>query len=704
MYEIVDRERSGGNRFGRYIVRFYTNCVGVKRLYLVSSFTSYIPGRFVMRRSGDICDVWTRLWEGYYPYFFVDSLFDVYEDDNPNKIEMNFLDRRIKASIADVGIERLKRSLEEGGLHPDYIEHVETDPVFLSRYIDKIVIRLRALKNEVRDVDVIAIDYEGGRRIYNMEKFFTDDYYDYFETYVNKDLARYIFTLDLGNKKVFYGYNGFEDTRYIEPRKIFGYPRKTWWIGTIYYLIFPDSFYNADPNNDPPNKISPEIIPRPRGFLGGDLKGVIEKIDHLKKLGIEAIYMTPIHLSPSYHRYDVSDYFSIDPYLGDENDLKRLIEKAHLEDIKIIIDLVSHHASPCIKEMIEILREGKRSRFWRWFRFIINDLDELDEETRELFREFILKRCEEVPERLREKKPFYETFLGTWRMINWNHDEEEVINFFRAYVRYWLSLGIDGLRIDVAHGIPDHSIENIFKELRTFGEDKILILEIMNDITNYELGINSVSAMNYDLYNMSLRFFVNKEIDAYEYVKSLNKIYSKLPIYTANSLYNLLSSHDTPRIYTVINKDIRLLKIMYTLLFIIYGSPSIYYGDEIGMEGGGDPDNRRAMIWDEKLWNREIYEHIKKLIKLRKKFETLRIGFTRLYPIDRDTLVIKRFLDEESIIGVFTRENIRRRYLVIKPSQIKIRYPEKRFVIDLREGYRVLRHRSSRPRYVEVLL
>jgi glycosidase len=400
----------------------------------------------------------------------------------------------------------------------------------------------------------------------------------------------------------------------------------------------------------------------------------------------------------------VSDYFSIDPYLGDENDLKRLIEKAHLEDIKIIIDLVPHHASPCIKEMIEILREGKRSRLWRWFRFIINDLDELDEETRELFREFILKRCEEVPEKLREKKPFYETFLGTWRMINWNHDEEEVINFFRAYVRYWLSLGIDGLRIDVAHGIPDHSIENIFKELKTFGEDKILILEIMNDITNYELGINSDSAMNYDLYNMSLRFFVNKEIDAYEYVKSLNKIYSKLPIYTANSLYNLLGSHDTPRIYTVINKDIRLLKIMYTLLFIIYGSPSIYYGDEIGMEGGGDPDNRRAMIWNEKLWNKEIYEHIKRLIKLRKEIETLRIGFTRLYPIDRDTLVIKRFLDEESIIGVFTRERFRRRYLVIKPSQIKIRYPEKRLVIDLREGYRVLRHRSSRPRYVEVLL
>jgi glycosidase len=203
---------------------------------------------------------------------------------------------------------------------------------------------------------------------------------------------------------------------------------------------------------------------------------------------------------------------------------------------------------------------------------------------------------------------------------------------------------------------------------------------------------------------MSLRFFVNKEIDAYEYVKSLNKIYSKLPIYTANSLYNLLGSHDTPRIYTVINKDIRLLKIMYTLLFIIYGSPSIYYGDEIGMEGGGDPDNRRAMIWDEKLWNREIYEHIKRLIKLRKRFETLRIGFARLYPINRDTFVIKRFLDEESVIGLFTRERFIRRYLVIKSSQIEIRYPEKRLVIDLREGYRVLRHRSSRPRDVEVLL
>ncbi len=704
MYEIMGRERSGEKRFGRYIVRFFTKCVGVGRLYLVSSFTSFFPGRVLMRRSNDVCDAWIRVWEGRYPYFYVDSLYNVYEDDNPNKISFSFMGRSINASVAEVGVDRLKKALSEGGVHPEYIEHVENDPVFLSRYIDGVLVRLRALRGEVKDAEVVTIDYDMRRRIYPMEKFFRDDYYDYFEAYVNKDLVRYIFTLDLGNKKIFYGYNGFEDTRYIEPRNIHGFKRRFWWMGAVYYLIFPDSFYNADPSNDPPNKISQEAIPRPRGFLGGDLRGIIEKLDYLKKLGVEVIYMTPIHPSPSYHRYDIIDYFSIDPYLGALEDLKTLLERAHSNNIRVVIDLVPHHASPCFIRMMDLLREGRRSRFWRWFRFTVNDLDEVDKEVLEQFREFISKKCSELPEGLVGRKPFYETFLGTWRMINWNHDEEDVINYFRAYVRYWLDLGVDGFRIDVAHGIPDRFIEEIYRELRSFGDEKILILEIMNNLTNYELGINSISAMNYDLYNILINFFLNRGIDAFELAKALNDIYVKLPIYTINSLYNLLGSHDTPRILTVLNRNIRLLKILYTFLFVIYGSPSIYYGDEIGLEGGGDPDNRRAMIWDENKWNKEIYEHVKRLIDLRRKYSTLRIGFTRILPIDKDTLIIKRFFGEESIIGIFTREILRYRYLVIRPSKIKIRFPEKTIRIDIGDGYRVIRHRSSRPREIEILV
>ncbi|MGC9009827.1 MAG: glycoside hydrolase family 13 protein [Sulfolobales archaeon] len=704
MYQIIRREEFGKNRYGRYIVRFATKCVGEGNLYLVSTFTSFFPGREIMKRLNDTCETYVKLWEGVYPYVYVDSLFNQYTDpDNPDATEIDLLGTRLKASIARVGIDDLEKALKEGGIHPQYIEHDENNPAYVARYLDKTIVRIRSLRGEVVDGYLISIGRDGSRRIFGLEKIFSDKYYDYFEAYADKDLSQYIFQLDLGNKRSFYGFNGLGSEDPIQPKIIYGYSEKQWWMGAIYYLIFPDSFYNYDPSNDPPDKVSPEAIPRPRGFLGGDLKGVTMKLDYLSRLGVEAIYLTPIHASPSYHRYDIIDYMSIDPYLGTLDDFKELVNEAHKRGIRIVLDMVPHHASPCINYVVEAFSRGSDSPYWKWFKFIIKDPGEIDDETRNLFIEFLKSGCKKLPEKLKEKKSFFEGFYRSWHMISWNHDNEEVIQFFKQYARYWLSMGVDGFRVDVAHGVPDFFLEAVFNEIKKFGDDKVFILEIMNNLDNYLLGLNSLSAMNYDLLGLIHRFFVSREIDAYGFSQYLNRLYFRLPVYVANSLYNLLSSHDTPRIYTVLNKNTRLLKILYVFLFTIYGSPSIYYGDEIGMEGGPDPDNRRAMIWDETRWNKEILDHVMKLIDLRKKYGVLRYGFTRVGAVKSDIIYVKRFFDDEEIIGLFSRE-IGRRRLSLRSKLLGLRGYERILEIDLSRGYALMRVRRSVPREIEFIL
>ena len=688
MYKVLGREILGEKRLGRYLVEFSFKCPDEnKRYYLVSSFTAFFPGRVEMRREDDSCKTVVLLREGNYPYVFIDSAWNLYLDqDNQLIIEKD----KTKYSLARVGIDDVEKALREDSLLPEHVIHVERDPAYLSRFLDQVIIRIKIIRNKIRKV-YLGVLRDDREILYDMEHVYRDNFFDYYEIFLQESFDKYIFYLNPRgeDKLVSFGRDGLYDAKYFEITDLRGVDTPLWWLGAIYYQIFPDSFYNYDPSNDPPEKISIDEIPRKRGYLGGDLRGIIEKIDYLRDLGIEAIYLTPIFKSPSYHRYDVVDYLSIDPYLGTISDFLDLVREARERDIRIILDVVPNHVSPCSDFFKKAIELGSGSDYWEMFRFYVKDLGSVDQDILEALKEYIYKNsCRKIPEKLQVEKLFFERFYKTPAMARWDHDNTKVTNLFREILRKWIDRGVDGFRIDVGHGLPDEFLEKMYLETKTYGGlSKVFIIELTGDSTHYPLGVISDSAMNYRLYWDTLDFFVYRNIDAYDFVAKLYEQYFYHPYHVIVSMYNFASTHDTPRIITLA-RDIETVKNIYAFIFIAPGSPAIYYGDEIGLEGGSDPDNRRYMIWDENKWNKDLRNYIKKLIELRKRYSILRIGRVKYVALDRDSVAVIRYIENRAVAGIFSRNIAKRTYQLDLRSML--RGSSKKLFVELDRGRRVI--------------
>jgi len=637
------RPRLGRKRFGEPIVTFSIPWPEkAKRLYLASEFTSYFPGRFELKKEGNRGSVSLKIWEGIYKYFYFDNYYNVltdFEVEDHEFIKIYPFDTL--SSIANIGLQDLRDSIKNG-LSDELIIHDETMPSFISKLGNRYHIRIFTIKDQIDDIYLMFFNGKSWNEI-KAEKVYSDNYRDYYEAIADNDIKAYKFKLIIDNREKYFGFDGFDDDKpfYVSD----GEKEIPWYVGTIYYLIFPDSFLSKDFDYK-------ERLPTK---IGGKIDDIINKIDYIKDLGIETIYLTPIYVSPSYHRYDVIDHFNVDPNLGGNEKFKDLIEKAHKKGLKIVIDIVAHHTSPCAKEFKEALRDFNSEKK-NWYRFLVEDLKEVNEETMNFFKNYIDNNCQKLPKELKSLKPFYESFFNLWSMPKLNHNNIDVDNHFCEIVKRWLSFGVDGIRVDVAHGIPDKSME-FLKECAHREKESVTIMEIMGNSSDFPLGKIADSAMNYEIREKIIKFLIN-EISAYELSEHLNKQYMKLPVNVSNSMYNLLGSHDTPRIINVLGYDVDKVKRAYVIMYSIYGSPSIYYGDEIGLSGQKDPDNRKPMIWNENKWNKEIYLLIKELNKIRLNNSTLKYGSFVSNALNNDGLIIKRRFKKDEIIAYISRKEI----------------------------------------------
>ncbi|PMP90810.1 MAG: hypothetical protein C0171_04235 [Caldisphaera sp.] len=637
------RPRLGRKRFGEPIVTFSIPWPEkAKRLYLASEFTSYFPGRFELKKEGNRGSVSLKIWEGIYKYFYFDNYYNVltdFEVEDHEFIKIYPFDTL--SSIANIGLQDLRDSIKNG-LSDELIIHDETMPSFISKLGNRYHIRIFTIKDQIDDIYLMFFNGKSWNEI-KAKKVYSDNYRDYYEAIADNDIKAYKFKLIIDNREKYFGFDGFDDDKpfYVSDRE----KEIPWYVGTIYYLIFPDSFLSKDFDYK-------ERLPTK---IGGKIDDIINKIDYIKDLGIETIYLTPIYVSPSYHRYDVIDHFNVDPNLGGNEKFKDLIEKAHKKGLKIVIDIVAHHTSPCAKEFKEALRDFNSEKK-NWYRFLVEDLKEVNEETMNFFKNYIDNNCQKLPQELKSLKPFYESFFNLWSMPKLNHNNIDVDNHFCEIVKRWLSFGVDGIRVDVAHGIPDKSME-FLKECAHRLKESVTIMEIMGNSSDFPLGKIADSAMNYEIREKIIKFLIN-EISAYELSEHLNKQYMKLPVNVSNSMYNLLGSHDTPRIINVLGYDVDKVKRAYVIMYSIYGSPSIYYGDEIGLSGQKDPDNRKPMIWNENKWNKEIYLLIKELNKIRLNNSTLKYGSFVSNALNNDGLIIKRRFKKEEIIAYISRKEI----------------------------------------------
>ncbi len=377
-------------------------------------------------------------------------------------------------------------------------------------------------------------------------------------------------------------------------------PDPAWLENTVFYQIFPERFYNGDPSNDP-SPITPwGEKPGLFNFFGGDLAGIRKKIPYLKELGVNALYLNPIFDAPSNHKYDTRDYLRISPDFGDFRTYISMLKELHRSGMRLILDGVFNHTGDQFWAFRDVMRQGKSSPFHQWYncRFPV----------------------------IQSPKPNYDCWWGFKTLPKLNYGDREVIRYILRVVAFWTLTGIDGWRLDVPNEVRA-DFWPIFRRLvKTLNPDAYIVGEIWEDAAYWLQGDKFDSVMNYPLRDLIISFFAKKEISANLFDQRLTALRSRYSLKTMMSMFNLLGSHDTQRFLTICRGERR--KMLQALLFLLTypGVPVIYYGDEIGMTGEKDPDCRKTMIWDEKLWDKEIFTATKDLIKLRKEKLALRRG------------------------------------------------------------------------------
>lgn len=403
--------------------------------------------------------------------------------------------------------------------------------------------------------------------------------------------------------------------------------------GEIVYQIFPDRFNKSQKNKDRKGLKEWGSEVDGKCFMGGDLQGIIDKIDYISGLGIEAIYLNPIFESPSNHKYDTIDYYKIDDSFGNLQDFKNLIEVCHKNNIKLIIDGVFNHTNPGFFAFKDILENGEKSIYKDWYT-IFNYPVEVS------------------------AQPNYRSFCGVSDMPQLNGANKDVQKYITGVVKYWESFGIDGLRLDVPYFINDKMLEEIRKCSNLYIVGEIWGLG-KKFVPKYFDGV-----MNYSFRDLIKRAVVNRAVEASIFIDEwhyIEETYGE----NIHCCFNMSGSHDTERIYNYCNGDIEKEKMFYAFLFLFPGMPLIYYGDEIGMKGENDPYCRRTMEWDSSKWNKDIYEYIKDLIQLRKSNEALQKGnikfteykgcmfaFERTYEDKKAKVYINFGRDPETIDGI----------------------------------------------------
>lgn len=375
-----------------------------------------------------------------------------------------------------------------------------------------------------------------------------------------------------------------------------------WAKDAVWYQIFPERFANGDPANDPPNVEPWGNKPTTSNYFGGDLQGVIDHLDYLQRLGINAIYFNPVFESNSNHKYHTSDYMKIDHNFGDEKVFKKLLDECHKRGIRVIIDGVFNHSGTKFWAFEDIVKNEKKSPYLHWY------------------------DVHSFPVALPPAKPNYEAWWGLGDLPKLMTGNPEVHQYLFDATTYWMKMGLDGWRLDVPNEIPHEFWVEWRKVVKTANPDAYIVGEIWDDATPWLKGDQFDAVMNYRFRGACVGWIALENISTSQFDSILAAQRAAYPRDVDEVLQNLIGSHDTERFLTLSNGDTGKLKLAALMQMTYLGAPMIYYGDEIGMVGGKDPDCRRTMVWDSTKWNMGLLNWYRKLIAIRNKYPVFRHG------------------------------------------------------------------------------
>ncbi len=522
------------------------------------------------------------------------------------------------------------------------IQHIVDSSYCFPVSSNEIVLRLRTAKNDIVRAQVI---YESkyvigeSQKCMDMRKAYVGEIFDFYEIKLTLEDTRlaYVFYVNDGEKNYYFSEDGVTENYdfTIGFYNFFQYPYINeaditecvpWMKKAVFYQIFVDRFKMADEKKDR-SYINCKWgdLPNAKSFAGGDLKGITEKLDYIKELGCNAIYLTPVFQSISNHKYDISDYYRVDPQFGTNEDLKVLVKTAHKKGIRIVLDAVFNHCSDRMVQFQDVLAKGKESRYFDWF---------------------VIKG-----DSIQKGEINYETFAACAYMPKLNTSNQEVQEYLLDIGTHYLTeYDIDGWRLDVSDEVSHDFWRKFRKRIKNTKKDAVIIGENWHDANNYLRGDQYDSIMNYAFTKVCLDYFATECKSAEQAAWKLNELLMRNTDPVNKMMLNLLDSHDTHRFFKEVGKDRFKMKAALALLFLFPGVPCIFYGTEILTEGGYDPDCRRCMDWEKARPEgeyRDVYELLRILSSLKKDLD-ISDGTVKIYA-ESEVLILTNMTGKNEI-------------------------------------------------------
>jgi len=497
---------------------------------------------------------------------------------------------------------------------------------------------------QTRAGDVGKVTLRFGKSNHAMNRLGGDEFYDRFSVEVpwsRSTSATYAFQLETGKAARYFGPKGMTtsmsgNTYELNSKAFTPFETPAWVERAIIYQIFPDRFDNGDASNDPARTVPWDLRPQNGDDVyGGDFAGVKRRVAHFKSLGVDTIYLNPIFASPVIHRYETSNYLKVDPILGTNDEFASLTKELKRQGIGVVLDGVFNHVAPNHPAFADLVQKQQNSKYKDWF--------------------FVNRYPVAVVD-----PPPYEAWWGFKSMPKVNLLNREAAKDMLSVPKFWNQHAeIAGWRLDVANEVPMEFWREFRKTVKGLGKDKWIVGEVWGDGSPWLKGDQWDSVMNYQFRDAALRFVAEGRTTPSQFMDRLMAVYGSYAPQVSRNMMNLLSSHDTPRFMTLCGNNEKLHMLGASLMFSWVGAPTIYYGDELGMQGERDPDNRRGMTWETATSQNAVYTHFQKLTKARRASRALQSGDPiRLFSNDSEgTLGFERRLDDDRAFVFVNRSN-----------------------------------------------
>ncbi len=478
----------------------------------------------------------------------------------------------------------------------------------LDEHTLRIVLRVSA-GDEIEKAELLynnKYDFTKRRSAAELKRYASDGVFSYFVADVSLSDVRfaYIFRLKSKGKTFYYSESGlsgeydfslayydFFQFPYINPSDVV--KRVPWTESAVFYQIFIDRFRRGDFQKDDSYITQKwEEIPKAKSYAGGDLKGITEKLDYLLETGVNALYLTPVFSADSNHKYNVTSYSIVDPMFGTNDDLCDLLDAAHERNMKVVLDTVFNHCAVTHKYFADVLEKGKASRYHDWF-MIRGDFPDME-------------RCN------------YERFADCKYMPKWNTNNPQVREYLIGIAVAYLQMGFDGLRLDVADEVAHTFWRELRLAVKAVKKDALLIGEVWHENTHYLRGDEFDGVMNYRVHKAFTDYFALRKITAQEAADRLNRILMQNFEQVNGMMLNFLDNHDTPRFLRFAGGEKERLLSALCALVTFPGMPCIFYGTELPLDGGGDPDCRRTFDWTFASQDGEYFKRYKEILALKR--------------------------------------------------------------------------------------